>query len=58
MFSGPTDVLQALNYPSVTNLRASTDYYYGSSWDIGLSSLLITARKTTAKYIKQNAPRG
>ena len=39
--ASPTDLMQALNYPSVTNLRASTDYYYGSSWDIGLSSLLI-----------------
>jgi hypothetical protein len=39
--ASPTDLLQALNYPSVTNLRASTDFYYGTSWDIGLSSLLI-----------------
>lgn len=26
---------------SVTNFRTSTDFYYGSSWDIGISSLLI-----------------
>eukprot|EP01062_Namystynia_karyoxenos_P063795 TRINITY_DN5658_c0_g2_i1.p1 TRINITY_DN5658_c0_g2~~TRINITY_DN5658_c0_g2_i1.p1 ORF type:complete len:820 (+),score=221.94 TRINITY_DN5658_c0_g2_i1:112-2460(+) len=39
----PTDALEALKYPAVTNFRASSDYYYGRSWDIGTSSLLLWA---------------
>lgn len=39
----PTDVLTSMSLPAVTNFRASNDYFYGTSWDIGLSSLLIWA---------------
>eukprot|EP00041_Stephanoeca_diplocostata_P032956 m.1075300 g.1075300 ORF g.1075300 m.1075300 type:complete len:922 (-) comp24239_c0_seq10:1896-4661(-) len=39
----PGDVLMAMDFPSVTNFRVSTDYYYGRSWDIGVSSLLVWA---------------
>jgi hypothetical protein len=42
-FSSPSSILQSLLYPSVTNFRVSHDYYYGNSWDIGLSSLLVWA---------------
>ena len=28
----PSDLMQALSYPSVTNFRTTTDYYYGRSW--------------------------
>jgi hypothetical protein len=41
--ASPTDLLHALRLRAVTNFRASTDYYYGRSWDLGLSSLLIWA---------------
>lgn len=41
--ASPSDLLMALKIPAVTNLRASTDYYYGSSWNVGHSSLLICA---------------
>jgi hypothetical protein len=41
--STPAAVLQSLNYPSVTNMRASVDYITGDSWDIGLSSLFLWA---------------
>ena len=37
----PSDLLLALDYPSVTNLRVTTDYYYGDSWDLGAGSLLL-----------------
>ena len=37
----PSDLLLALDYPSVTNLRVTTDYYYGESWDVGAGSLLL-----------------
>ena len=39
----PTDVLAALDMPAVTNFRVSTDFCYGESWDIGVSSLLVWA---------------
>eukprot|EP01060_Flectonema_neradi_P028341 TRINITY_DN3809_c0_g1_i3.p1 TRINITY_DN3809_c0_g1~~TRINITY_DN3809_c0_g1_i3.p1 ORF type:complete len:799 (+),score=172.91 TRINITY_DN3809_c0_g1_i3:63-2399(+) len=37
----PTDLLMSLQFDSVTNFRGSSDYYYGSSWDVGVSSHLI-----------------
>ena len=37
----PSDLLLALDYPSVTNLRVTSDYYYGNSWDVGPGSLLL-----------------
>ena len=39
----PTDLLEAVSLPAVTNFRASNDFFYGTSWDLGLSSLLIWA---------------
>jgi hypothetical protein len=42
-FASPSALMQALKYPVVTNARASFDFYYGGSWDIGLSSLLLWA---------------
>lgn len=39
----PTDALQAVSLPSVTNLRCTTDFFYGNSWDVGASSLLLWA---------------
>lgn len=38
----PADVLNALSYPSVTNFRVTTDYYYGHSWDVGCPTSLAT----------------
>eukprot|EP00494_Astrolonche_serrata_P030106 UN30373 len=40
-YATPSNLLQALNYPSVTNFRGSFDYYYGHSYDIGFASVLI-----------------
>ena len=37
----PSDLLLALDYPAVTNLRVTDDYYYGNSWDVGPGSLLL-----------------
>jgi hypothetical protein len=42
-FATPSAMLQSLHYPAVTNARVSWDYFYGNSWDIGLSSLLAWA---------------
>merc|ERR1740124_414433 len=42
-YATPAFVLQALNYPAVTNFRGSFDYYYGGSYNVGFSSLLIWA---------------
>jgi len=42
-FANPNALLQSLQYPQVTSMRGSFDYFYGSSWDIGLSSLLLWA---------------
>lgn len=39
----PTDVLASTNYPALTNFRVSSDFCYGESWDIGISSLLVWA---------------
>lgn len=39
-YATPTDALATLDLPHITNMRVSTDYCYGRSWDIGLSSLL------------------
>ena len=39
----PSDVLASVDMPSVTNFRVSTDYCYGNSWEIGVSSLLVWA---------------
>jgi|EP01049_Picozoa_sp_SAG25_P008974 hypothetical protein len=36
-------LLHAMSMPVVTNFRASNDYYYGGSFKIGTSSLLIWA---------------
>ena len=39
----PVDVLTSLEFDHVTNFRVSTDYCYGDSWRIGISSLLVSA---------------
>ena len=42
-FANPNAALQSLKYGRVTNMRASFDFYYGESWDIGTSSLFLWA---------------
>ena len=42
-YATPSDVMQALHYPSVTNFRVSNDFCYGNSWNVGESSLLAWA---------------
>mmetsp|Transcript_10641 Transcript_10641/g.15869 ORF Transcript_10641/g.15869 Transcript_10641/m.15869 type:complete len:561 (+) Transcript_10641:185-1867(+) len=42
-YATPTDVMNSLIMPSVTNFRVSSDFCYGMSWDIGISSLLVWA---------------
>ena len=42
-YAAPTDVMQALHYPAVTNFRVSNDFCYGQSWNVGESSLLAWA---------------
>eukprot|EP01060_Flectonema_neradi_P028342 TRINITY_DN3809_c0_g1_i4.p1 TRINITY_DN3809_c0_g1~~TRINITY_DN3809_c0_g1_i4.p1 ORF type:complete len:713 (+),score=144.30 TRINITY_DN3809_c0_g1_i4:179-2317(+) len=37
----PTDLLMSLQFDSVTNFRGSPDYYFGTSWEMGVSSHLI-----------------
>ena len=39
----PMQLLHSMRMPAVTNFRASNDYYYGGSYKIGTSSLLIWA---------------
>jgi hypothetical protein len=39
----PIDVLTSLEFDYVTNFRVSSDYCYGESWRIGISSLLVSA---------------
>lgn len=39
----PSDALASVDMPAVTNLRVSTDFCYGDSWEIGVSSLLVWA---------------
>lgn len=39
----PSDVFASVDLPSVTNFRVSTDFCYGNSWNIGVSSLLVWA---------------
>jgi len=42
----PTDVLASLDYNAVTNFRVSADFCYGTSYLIGVSSLLPWALGT------------
>jgi len=42
-YSTPPELLQSLELPMVTNFRGSNDYYFGGSWDTGISFLLIHA---------------
>jgi len=42
-YAPPSALLQSVRYPAATNFRVSFDYYYGNSWDIGLTSLLVWA---------------
>ena len=42
-YAAPTDVLAAVDFPAVTNFRVSTDFCYGNSWRIGVSSMLVAA---------------
>ena len=42
-YATPADLLATAHRPEVTNFRVSTDFCYGNSWDIGLSSLLPSA---------------
>ena len=39
----PMELLQATKLPAVTNFRASNDFFYGGSYKLGSSSLLIWA---------------
>ena len=39
----PSNLLQSLHQPAVTNFRVSGDYADGGSWDIGWSSVLVWA---------------
>ena len=39
----PTNLLQSLSQPSVTNFRVSGDFADGGSWDVGWSSMLVWA---------------
>jgi hypothetical protein len=39
----PYELLQSTQHSTVTNFRASNDFFYGQSFDIGASSLLIWA---------------
>ena len=39
----PSNLLQSLHQPAVTNFRVSGDYADGGSWDIGWSSMLVWA---------------
>ena len=42
-FCTPYLLMWTLGAPAVTNFRVSYDFYYGSSWDVGRSSLLVAA---------------
>jgi hypothetical protein len=42
-FCTPYLLLWTLNAPAVTNFRVSYDFFYGGSWDIGVSSLIVFA---------------
>ena len=42
-YATPTDVLAALDMPSVTNFRVSFDFCYGGSFNIGTSGMLVWA---------------
>ena len=42
-YATPSDALATLDLPYITNMRVSTDFCYGNSWRIGLSSLLTWA---------------
>lgn len=42
-YAAPTDVLNSLTMPALTNFRVSMDFCYGHSWDIGVSSLIVWA---------------
>jgi hypothetical protein len=42
-FATPHVMLWTLGAPAVTNARVSYDYFYGSSWDVGSSSLMAWA---------------
>jgi hypothetical protein len=39
----PYELMESTKHPTVTNFRASNDFFYGSSFNIGASSLLIWA---------------
>lgn len=42
-FCTPMLLMWTLSAPAVTNFRVSYDFYYGGSWDIGRSSLIVWA---------------
>ena len=42
-FCTPMLLMWTLNAPAVSNFRVSYDFYYGGSWDIGRSSLIVWA---------------
>ena len=42
-YAAPTDVLASLEMPALTNFRVSNDFCYGSSWNVGVSSLIVWA---------------
>ncbi len=46
------DALQALMYPSVNTLRASSDFFTGKSWDVGMASLLLWALDLTPSVVR------
>jgi len=42
-FCTPMLLMWTLNAPAITNFRVSYDFFYGGSWDIGRSSLIVWA---------------
>jgi hypothetical protein len=42
-YAAPTDVLNSLAMPALTNFRVSNDFCYGESWNVGVSSLIVWA---------------
>ena len=44
-YAAPTDILNSLDMPALTNFRVSNDFCYGESWNVGVSSLIVWASK-------------
>lgn len=50
-YAAPTDVLNSLEMPALTNFRVSNDFCYGSSWNVGVSSLIVWAAGTDSYFV-------